>query len=1630
MRPSTLLLCLAAVASASWWDDFSNNLASDLAPILALFGEQVTKQFLSESTTRLDTFIFAMVPLGILTAVVSALRVCGGPSLRAFIGRAQEGSGVAEAELCSSTSRDVCELYHNGAVVRVFGRPKIAEIVHDARGASFYEDGENTVAGKAGIYSFQNYIEGTVAANSGWLENDLPVGEHPKDRLLFRQWKKILERFHIRRPGGDGSSLNFAPNPNLSLNYGIKKHSPFVSWGAAFMGFALQASILWFGGLATYRWRWKKNDAYAPDWAFPIMAFGTVLQCVGMYWCAYLIEVSTKERVFRRRQAMRDPSSSALFVVQPGNQVVGDQTFDSFSYSDVGDPIKEYITSWKDPLQEAAPKTAAASVAVTMVGFVLQFVGLRAMHSAVSVFQLGAILMMSLIRSMLRTQRLAREQNLLYNRPDQVQGHELDWLALQIDETQMPFQESSKSSANDTDSTASSDLNAEQPSAHSIKLIEAAEAGCDATVHVCGITYSGPAAASSNVEKAIKAKHITWLKENECPKGSEIPHYGARLFYYRARLSRLTSQSLVSSGLSNAWGEDLVKARSQARLLKNAIEASATIIFSRANIKSGWKNARLFTWSFSTLPWCPGSIEAPQGSRIHLSLTRSSVTENKSSSWHIDQSSMEAVVGLCAWSIQSDPVTEEKDGFGNTVSRAAEVATERILAVTDRQENLKQIETELKFWTENFPEATFHKILSPSRSPEKTKSVGKTSTSNTLWERLDLSNEQFTPAVPSLLSQSVALWRFVRFSGWRNLVSFTPPPTARSPAFTSSLHLPPTLAPHTFTPRTSQLPATPIFGGAKLFALTTGTGLRSPAAFCAHEVYHSFISAATSAIASIGGKLTISSGGEGLFLDNDVISKLVDCFEDSGLGSRQDGYLILVSTLRSRAMLKFSRETLSDIMSIAETHKRATEYEKAEEILQWAWDASNHMHIDTSNGPVTADRDAIMLELGELYRLTMFSATESARKFSQKGVSWMRLVKEDTQALISPATREIIDRYLELSVRDTCDSVPSSEGVIQAISNKDRIQTLWLLSQEGIQLQTADSDDRTVLSWASQQGWEEVVKAALDIGSNVDAGDNGGRTALSYAAESGHVEIMQILMNHQALPILEDNSRRPPLSYAAATGSGAAVDMLLRDRRVTAETRDVDGRSPLYLAAHIGATEAVKLLLKRTGKTIDEASKGITPLVAALKNKHQETAQVLIDHGANWDLRIEGFGPWTWASQSGNWISAEFILRQKNLQEAKEANHGNNGNTGNSDNHDNSDNKGNNGNDNEAKAAKTSPSRILKTAISIELTPGKSYLTRSSRSEYEEEVARVERRSECLALRGGLTLRQFDAEDKEVAITTETAEMLLAEKLSVSGYKVIVENGQVEVSSLGFTPPLSAFPLIARQVGESFYITEKMWLTVVDGSTIPHESTLNMLLECGGDCIEITERVVDAVVKQDEASCMKLLLDRRVNAVPVSDAILRIIAASGYVNLLRGLRDKADRTIPAELWRAAALYRNAAAGDAQAVQRLLKEGADPNTFSHRGWTPLHAAVYASRTETVRVLLQWPGTQVDARRPGDSSALSEAAYKSLDIAQLLLDAGADPCLADSSGESPMSDMTRRKNWEMVKMMEAYAAPSLL
>lgn len=87
-------------------------------------------QFMSQALGWEDSVILAMAPLGIITILISAIRVGGPAWLKAVIGRARENISAAEMELMSSTSKEVCELYNGQTIVRCQGSTPVWEFIY------------------------------------------------------------------------------------------------------------------------------------------------------------------------------------------------------------------------------------------------------------------------------------------------------------------------------------------------------------------------------------------------------------------------------------------------------------------------------------------------------------------------------------------------------------------------------------------------------------------------------------------------------------------------------------------------------------------------------------------------------------------------------------------------------------------------------------------------------------------------------------------------------------------------------------------------------------------------------------------------------------------------------------------------------------------------------------------------------------------------------------------------------------------------------------------------------------------------------------------------------------------------------------------------------------------------------------------------------------------------------------------------------------------------------------------------------------------------------------------------------------------------------------------------------------
>jgi len=95
-------------------------------------------------------------------------------------------------------------------------------------------------------------------------------------------------------------------------------------------------------------------------------------------------------------------------------------------------------------------------------------------------------------------------------------------------------------------------------------------------------------------------------------------------------------------------------------------------------------------------------------------------------------------------------------------------------------------------------------------------------------------------------------------------------------------------------------------------------------------------------------------------------------------------------------------------------------------------------------------------------------------------------------------------------------------------------------------------------------------------------------------------------------------------------------------------------------------------------------------------------------------------------------------------------------------------------------------------------------------------------------------------------------------------------------------------------------------------------------------------------------------------------------------------------------------------GDAAAVHRLIRSGADPNERGGvNGWTALMHAVHKQQPATVRALLEDKADPNARAGKGYTALIMAAGYGNDELVRLLLENGADPLLKASDGETALS-----------------------
>ncbi|SPJ88726.1 uncharacterized protein FTOL_12620 [Fusarium torulosum] len=397
---------MATAVSAADDAEFAFNLLSDIAPVLALFGEQFARQFMSESLIWYDHLIFAMVPLGIITAITGAIRVHGPQVARSFIGRARETRALSEIELMSSTSQEVCELFNGSSIIRAMGRPKITQFLifpkhydnlegrykkfdfqlRDTEPVSEPEDrscgihslesviSKDVELMKFGRYqslstaSFQEYVKrtlrffGSITSREKTPESDTE-GQKPKASTDAKCYNNGLKATSQPSEPPQGP-----PNLQLNLSSDYEDQGWFKKGGeiilAAIVAFFLQTGVIAFAGVTTYYLSPRYPDLLESKiYGFPCYVAGSILLSIGTGLCSIIVEHSTIEHCWELVEDVESPKGDAprkknqprLVWIQQ-NQTVNDQGFSGFVILAGAKP--HVITSRRNPVKRPQYQTA------------------------------------------------------------------------------------------------------------------------------------------------------------------------------------------------------------------------------------------------------------------------------------------------------------------------------------------------------------------------------------------------------------------------------------------------------------------------------------------------------------------------------------------------------------------------------------------------------------------------------------------------------------------------------------------------------------------------------------------------------------------------------------------------------------------------------------------------------------------------------------------------------------------------------------------------------------------------------------------------------------------------------------------------------------------------------------------------------------------------------------------------------------------------------------------------------------------------------------------------------------------------------------------------------------------------
>lgn len=213
----------------------------------------------------------------------------------------------------------------------------------------------------------------------------------------------------------------------------------------------------------------------------------------------------------------------------------------------------------------------------------------------------------------------------------------------------------------------------------------------------------------------------------------------------------------------------------------------------------------------------------------------------------------------------------------------------------------------------------------------------------------------------------------------------------------------------------------------------------------------------------------------------------------------------------------------------------------------------------------------------------------------------------------------------------------------------NNLEIAKLLTENGANVnQAIKANGITPLMLACYNGYLDIVKCLLERGADIhQVTINEGATAYMLAAQNGHLQIMNTLFEKGAnVDQVRTDNGCSALHCAVQKPNLLHVVTVLLEHRVNANlAQEIDGDTPLCIAAGNGHLEIVKALLNKGVKANLSKNNGVTPIFMAAQEGYLEVLQILLNHNADPNLtRIDGVTPFIAAAFAGKFETLKALL--------------------------------------------------------------------------------------------------------------------------------------------------------------------------------------------------------------------------------------------------------------------------------------------------------------------------------------------------------------------------------------------------